>query len=81
MENKVYNRVQVHGLCYDTHSNTINLFVPRENIVKNKNQLDATCYFIVLLIGSTCFEHYYAHHQELVTMFLVTTLVVSFLVC
>jgi len=29
----------------------------------NKNQLDATYYFIVLLIGSTCFGHYYAHHQ------------------
>jgi len=34
---------------------------------EQKNQLDAT-YFIVLLIGSTCFGHYYAHHQELATM-------------
>ena len=25
--------------------------------------------------------HYYAHHQELATMMLLTTLVVSFLVC
>ena len=33
--------------------------------LKNKNQLDATYYFIILLIGSTCFRHYYAHHQEL----------------
>jgi len=32
-----------------------------------KNQLDATYYFIVLLIGSTCFGHYYAHHQKLAT--------------
>jgi len=46
-----------------------------------KNQLDATYYFIVLLIGSTCFGHYYAHHQELATMMLITTLVDSFLVC
>jgi len=45
------------------------------------NQLDATYYFIVLLIGSTCFGHYYAHHQDLATIMLVTTLVVSFLVC
>ena len=45
-----------------------------------KNQLDAT-YFIVLRIGSTCFGHYYAHHQELATIMLITTLVVSFLVC
>ena len=36
-------------------------------------------YFIVLLIGSTCFGHYYAHHQELATIMLITTLVVSFL--
>jgi len=45
-----------------------------------KNQLDATYYFIVLLIGSTCFGHYYAHHQELATIMLISTLVVSFLV-
>ena len=51
-------------------------------LLKNqKNQLDVTWYFIVLLIGSTCFEHYYAHHQELVTMMLCTKLIVSFLVC
>ena len=37
-----------------------------ENL-ENKNQLDATYYFIVLLIGSTCFGHYYAHHQVLTT--------------
>jgi len=47
---------------------------------KNKNQLDATYYFIVLLIGSTCFGHYYAYHQELATIMLITTAVVSFLV-
>ena len=39
-----------------------------------QNQVDATCYYIVLLIGSTCFGHYYAHHQELATMMLITTL-------
>ena len=49
--------------------------------LKNKNQLGFTCYFIVLLIGSTCFGHDYAHHRELATMMLITTLVVSFLVC
>jgi len=46
-----------------------------------KNQPDATCYFIVLLIGSTCFGYYYVHHQKLAIMMLITTLVVSFLVC
>jgi len=32
----------------------------------------------VLLIGSTRFGHYYAHHQELATIMLITTLVISF---
>jgi len=36
---------------------------------------------LVLAIGSTCFRHYYAHHQELATIMLITTLLVSFLVC
>jgi len=44
-----------------------------------KNQSDDTCYFIVFLIGSTCFGHYCAHHQELATMMLIATLIVSFL--
>jgi len=48
--------------------------------MKNKNQLDATNYFIVLLIGSACFGHHYAHHQEIATTMLITTLVNSFLV-
>jgi len=43
-----------------------------------KNQLDATYYFIVLPMGSTCFGHYYAHHQELATIMFIATLVVSF---
>jgi len=46
--------------------------------MKNKNKLDATYYFVVLLMGSTRFGHYYAHHQELA---LITILVVSFSVC
>ena len=33
--------------------------------VEKKNQLDATEWFIALIICSTCFEHFYAHHQEL----------------
>jgi len=50
-------------------------------LLKAKNQLDATYHFIVPLIGSTCFGHYYAHHQELTTIMLITTMVVSFSVC
>jgi len=41
-----------------------------------RQQLDVTYYFIVLLKGSICFGHYYAHHQELATKMLITTLVV-----
>ena len=39
---------------------------------KNKIQLDATYYFSMLMLGSTCFGHHYAHHQELTTIALVT---------
>ena len=49
--------------------------------MKKNNQIDVTYYFIVLLIGSTCFGHYCVHHQELATIMLITTMVVSFLVC
>ena len=30
-----------------------------------ENQLDVTERFIALMIRSTCFGHFYAHHQEL----------------
>jgi len=33
---------------------------------REENQLDATECFIALMIRSTCFGHFYAHHQELV---------------
>jgi len=36
--------------------------------MKNKIQIDATCYFIMLTLGSTCFGHHYVHHQELTTI-------------
>ena len=32
---------------------------------KKKKQLDATDGFIALIICSTCFGHFYAHHQEI----------------
>jgi len=49
--------------------------------LENKNEIEATYYIIVRLTSSTCFRHYYAHHLELPTIMLITTLVVSFLVC
>ena len=36
--------------------------------VETKNQLDVTACFIALMIRSTCFGHFYAHHQELETI-------------
>jgi len=41
-------------------------------VCREKGQLDATQWFIELIIRSTCFGHYYAHHQELETMQMVT---------
>jgi len=35
--------------------------------IQNKIQLDATYYFILLMLGSTCFGHHYTHHQEITT--------------
>ena len=39
---------------------------------KLKNQLDVTEGFIALMICSTCFGHFYAHHQELETLCVIT---------
>ena len=36
--------------------------------VEKKNQLDATEWFIALIICSTCFAQFYAHHLELETI-------------
>ena len=36
--------------------------------VEKKNQLDVTEWFIALIIFSTCFGQFYAHHQELETI-------------
>jgi len=81
----IYNRAET--LCLSGKDSQV-LRAPfsfKGEIVKDnwrmKNQLDVTYYFIVLLIGSTCFGQYYVHHQELATVMLITTLVVSFLVC
>ena len=66
--------------CQITHyccnSTSLNTSVGSDNHVchlKNNIQLDATYYFIMLMLGSTCFGHHYAHHQELTTIALVTT--------
>ena len=44
------------------------LSVHRCICVEKKNQLDATEWFIALIIHSTCFGHFYTHNQELETI-------------
>ena len=44
------------------------LSVHRCICVEKKNQLDATECLIALIICSTCFGQFYAHHQELETI-------------
>jgi len=38
------------------------------NSWRMKDQLDVTCYFISLIMRSTCFGHQYIHLQELATV-------------
>ena len=45
------------------------------------NQLDATEWFIALIICSTCFGHFYAHHQELEIICVITAYGVRCLGC
>jgi hypothetical protein len=40
-------------------------------IILEKNQLDATEWFIALIISLTCFGHLYAYHQEFETIFVL----------
>jgi hypothetical protein len=40
--------------------------------MKRENQLEATQWFNEFVIRSTCFGHYYAHHQELETIQIIT---------
>ena len=48
--------------------------------VQKKNQLDVTECFIALIIRSTCFGHFYVHHQELENMCVITAYGVQCLV-
>ena len=33
--------------------------------IEKKNQLDVAVCFVAFMIRSTCFGHFYAHHQEI----------------
>ena len=48
--------------------------------VEKKSQLDVTECFIALMICSTCFGHFYAHHQERENIYVITAYGVQCLV-
>jgi len=65
-----YCLTPLHHACRVCVKKILNEF---HAIIEKKIQLDPTYYFIMLMLGSTCFGHHYAHHQELATIALVTT--------
>ena len=68
-------RAVLHGMIAEQKLNNCTYVVESYMFLKNeeKIQLDTTYYFIMLMLGSICFGHHYAHHQELTTIALVTT--------
>ena len=54
--------------CFASHRFWAFSTLPDLNTREEKNQLDATEWFIALLICSTWFGHFYAHHQEFETI-------------
>jgi len=55
----------------DDYKINVCLSVHRCICIEKKNQLDATEWFIALTICSTCFGHFYAHHQELENIYVL----------
>ena len=53
------NEIEELDVCLSVH---------RCICVEKKNQLDATEWFIALIICSTRFGHFFAHHQDLETI-------------
>jgi len=67
-----YSRTQLY-FTQQYNRNTTTCFGPIRAAIQDVwgvllNFIDATYYFIVLLISWTCFGHYYAHHQEFATI-------------
>ena len=52
-----------------------NRMFPEDGLLyEERDQLDATQYFIELMIRSTCFGHNYVRHQELETVQISSTM-------
>jgi len=59
----------LHGIPMNLYHIPLNWLIKKESLcVEKKNQLDATEWFIALIICSTCFGEFCAHHQELETI-------------
>ena len=56
------------------------LYNKHGDCVEKKNQLDVTECFFALMTYSTCFGYFYAHHQELETICVITAYGVQCLV-
>jgi len=73
MSRRAQNSVQ-ESVCVLSYRNRRNKYrayiLTKESClcVEKKNQLDATDWFIALIIRLTCFGHFYSHHQELETI-------------
>ena len=67
-------------LTTDNTALDVCLSVYRCICVEKKNQLDVTECFIAHMICSTCFGHFYAHHQELETLCVIAAYGVQCLV-
>ena len=60
-----YHIISYHIISYHIISYHISYHII---CVEKKNQPNATQWFIALIIRSTCFGHFYAHHQEIETI-------------
>ena len=71
---KYYPEFNIFSCFFSTHSTDCTLlgfwhtYLAAIYFIEKKNHLDATELFIALIIRSTCFGHFYAHHQELETI-------------
>jgi hypothetical protein len=62
------NCLRTKYISLPQYSIRCNLRVSAIELIEKKNQLDATEWFIALVICSTCFGHLYAHHRGLETI-------------
>ena len=70
LKKNMWSCIPIHKYKVIYSSGTKKMQTGVMNSWRIKDHLDVTCYFISLLMCSTCFRHQYNHHQELVTILL-----------